>query len=81
MPEPLDFYAVRDSLSDDECQIQDLVGRWVDERVLPIIADCFEHERFPMELVPEMADMGLFGPTIEGYGCAGLNNIMYGLIM
>ncbi len=80
MPEPLDFYAVRDSLNDDECQIQDLVGRWVDERVLPIIADCFEQERFPMELVPEMADMGLFGPTIEGYGCAGLNSVMYGLI-
>ncbi len=81
MPEALDFYAVRDSLSDDERQIQDLVGRWVDERVLPIIADCFEHERFPIELVPEMAEMGLFGPTIEGYGCAGLNNVMYGLIM
>ncbi len=81
MPEPMDFYAIRDSLSDDERQIQDVVGRWVDERVLPIIADCFEQERFPMELVPEMAEMGLFGPTIEGYGCAGLNSVMYGLIM
>ncbi len=81
MPEPMDFYAIRDSLSDDERQIQDVVGRWVDERVLPIIADCFEQERFPSELVPEMAEMGLFGPTIEGYGCAGLNSVMYGLIM
>ncbi len=81
MPEALDFYAVREALTDDERQIQDLVGRWVDDRVLPIIADCFEHERFPIELVPEMAEMGLLGPTIDGYGCAGLNNVMYGLIM
>ncbi|MCH8964812.1 MAG: acyl-CoA dehydrogenase family protein [Planctomycetes bacterium] len=81
MPEAMDFYAIRDSLSDDERQIQDVVGRWVDERVLPIIADCFEKERFPSELVPEMAEMGLFGPTIEGYGCAGLNSVTYGLIM
>ncbi len=81
MPEPMDFYAIRDSLSEDERQIQDVVGRWVDERVLLIIADCFEQERFPKELVPEMAEMGLFGPTIEGYGCAGLNSVTYGLIM
>ena len=81
MPESMDFYAIRDSLSDDERQIQDVVRRWVDERVLPIIGDCFEKERFPSELVPEMAEMGLFGPTIKGYGCAGLNSVMYGLIM
>ena len=76
-----DIYRFRDLLSDDERQIQDAVGRWVDERVLPIIGDCFEKERFPDELVPEMAEMGLFGATIEGYGCAGLNNVCYGLIM
>ncbi len=81
MPEAMDFYSIRDSLTDDERQIQDVVGRWVDERVLPIIGDCFEKERFPTELVPEMAEMGLFGPTIEGYGCAGLNSVTYGLIM
>ena len=81
MPEALDFYSIRDSLSDDEQQIQDVVGRWVDDRVLPIIGECFEQERFPTELVPEMAEMGLFGPTIDGYGCAGLNSVMYGLIM
>ncbi|MCG3137698.1 MAG: Acyl-CoA dehydrogenase [Phycisphaerae bacterium] len=79
--EATDFYRLQSSLNSDERQIQELVGRWVDERVLPIIADCFEAGRFPRDLVPEMAEMGLFGPTIQGYGCAGLNNVAYGLIM
>ena len=76
-----DFYDVESLLSDDERQVRDAVGRFVDDRVLPIIAECFEKERFPMELVPEMAELGLFGPTLTAYGCAGLNNICYGLIM
>jgi len=76
-----DFYDVDSLLTDDERQVRDTVGRFVDDRVLPIIADCFEHERFPIELVPEMAELGLFGPTFADYGCAGLNNVGYGLIM
>lgn len=67
--------------SDEERQVRDTVARWVDDRVLPIIGTCFEKERFPSELIPEMAEMGLFGPTFEDYGCAGLNNVCYGLIM
>ncbi|MBL8880706.1 MAG: acyl-CoA dehydrogenase family protein [Phycisphaerales bacterium] len=76
-----DFMNIHEMLSEEERQVQATVARWVDERVLPIIADCFEHERFPTELVPEMAEMGLFGPTFHDYGCAGLSNIAYGLIM
>ncbi len=76
-----DFMNVADLFGEDERQVQAAVARFVDERVLPIIADCFEQGRFPSELVPEMAEMGLFGPTFEDYGCAGLNNIAYGLIM
>jgi glutaryl-CoA dehydrogenase len=49
--------------------------------VLPIIGECFEHERFPKELIPEIAALGLLGPTLPDYGCAGLSNIAYGLIM
>jgi glutaryl-CoA dehydrogenase len=73
--------ALTDLLTADERQVQDAVARFVDQRVLPIIADCFEHERFPRELVPEMAVLGLFGPTFHDYGCAGLSNVAYGLIM
>ncbi len=78
--DPLDLYSVRASLSDEERLVQDSVGKFVDEQVLPIIADCFEHERFPRELVPEIAQLGVLGSTIEGYGCAGLNSVSYGLI-
>ena len=76
-----DFYQIESLLDDDERQVRDAVGRFVDERVLPIIAACFEEGRFPMELVPEMAALGVFGATFQDYGCAGLNNIAYGLIM
>lgn len=76
-----DFFGFDSLLSEEERQVRDTVARFVDERVLPVIADCFEHERFPSELIPEMAELGLFGPTFEDYGCAGLNNVSYGLIM
>ena len=76
-----DFMGLADVLTDDERQVQATVARFVDERVLPIIATCFEDARYPIELVPEMAEMGLFGPTLEAYGCAGLSNVAYGLIM
>jgi glutaryl-CoA dehydrogenase len=76
-----DFYNINALLSEDERQVRDTVGRFVDDRILPIIAECFEKEHFPMDLVPEMAQLGLFGPTFEDYGCAGLNNVSYGLIM
>ncbi len=76
-----DFFNVAALLTEEERQVQATVGRFVDERVLPIIADCFEHERFPKEIVPEMAELGLFGATFQDYGCAGLSNVAYGLIM
>jgi len=76
-----DFFHFDELLTDDQRQVRETVARFVDDRVRPIIADCFETERFPRELVAEMAELGLFGPTLEGYGCAGLDNIAYGLIM
>jgi glutaryl-CoA dehydrogenase len=77
---PLDLYDVRSSLSEDEQMVQDSVARLVDEKVLPIIQKCFEEHRFPKELIPELAALGLLGSSIEGYGCAGLNAVSYGLI-
>jgi glutaryl-CoA dehydrogenase len=79
--DPLDLYDVRSLLSDEERMVQDAVGRFVDEKVLPIIGDCFDQGRFPKELVPEIAGLGLLGATIpEKYGCAGMNGVSYGLI-
>lgn len=77
---PLDLYDLRGALSEDEQLVQDSVARLVDTQVLPIIQDCFEHHRFPRELVPELAALGLLGANLEGYGCAGLNSIASGLI-
>lgn len=77
--DPLDLFETRSMLSEDEALVQDTVGRFVDEQVLPIIRECFEQHRMPAELVPQIAELGLFGCTLEGYDCAGLNNVCYGL--
>jgi glutaryl-CoA dehydrogenase len=77
---PLDLYDIASSLTEEERMVQDSVGRLVDEKVLPIIQKCFEDHRFPKELVPELAALGLLGSSIKGYDCAGLNAISYGLI-
>jgi glutaryl-CoA dehydrogenase len=78
--DPLDLLNIHDSLSADEQAVQDSVARFVDARVLPLIRACFEQQRFPHELVPEMAALGLLGSSLEGYGCAGLNAVAAGLI-
>jgi len=78
---PYDLFDVRSLLTEEERAVQDTVARFTDERVLPIIGDCFDQARFPRELVPEMAELGLLGATLpEEYGCAGLNAVSYGLI-
>lgn len=76
-----DFYNIESLLSEDERHVRDAVARFVDARVLPVISNCFEAGRFPIELVPEMAELGIFGSTLHDYGCAGLNNVAAGLAM
>src|SRR4029453_13949429 len=71
--DPVDLYNVRSMLSEEERLVQDSVAKFVDEQVLPIIGECFEHERFPRELITGVAELGLLGSSIHGYGCAGLN--------
>jgi len=78
--DPLDLYAVRAALSDEERLVQESVARLVDAEVLPLIQRCFEEHRFPKELIPKLASLGLLGSSLTGYGCAGLNAICYGLI-
>jgi glutaryl-CoA dehydrogenase len=79
-PSSTDFLDVRSMLDEDERQVQDTVARFVDERVLPIIGEAFDEHRFPHELIPDLAEMGLLGCNLEGYDCAGLNNVVYGLV-
>src|SRR3954471_9641061 len=77
-----DFFSIDSQLSADEIAVRDSVRRFVDERVLPIIGNAYVEGRFPKELIPEMASLGVLGANLpEEYGCAGLNNVAYGLIM
>jgi glutaryl-CoA dehydrogenase len=76
----VDFFQLDGLLSEEERAIRDLVRDFVDNEVLPIIEECAYEGRFPRELVPKMAAMNLFGPTIPDYGLPGLSNVAYGLI-
>ena len=78
--DPLDLFGVRAALSDEERLVQESVARLVDAEVLPVIQRCFEEHRFPQELIPKLASLGLLGSSLQGYGCAGLNAVCYGLI-
>ena len=78
---PYDLFDVRSLLSEEERAVQDTVARFTNERVLPIIGDAFDQGRFPKELVPEIAELGLLGSSLpEQYGGGGLNGVSYGLI-
>ena len=77
-----DFFDIDSALSEEERAVRDSVRQFVDERVLPIIGQHYIDGHFPLELVPEMGKLGVFGANLpEDYGCAGLNNVAYGLIM
>jgi len=79
--EAADFYHLDELLTADERRIRDAVRHWVQERFLPIVARHYRDGTFPMELVPELALLGVFGPGIKGHGCAGLGSVAAGLIM
>tara|TARA_B110000459_G_scaffold189921_1_gene224499 strand:- start:34 stop:1179 length:1146 start_codon:yes stop_codon:yes gene_type:complete len=76
----MDLYDIRSELSEDEAMVKDSVGRYVDEKVIPLMRDAFEQHKFPRQLIGETAELGLLGSSIEGYDCAGLNSVSYGLI-
>jgi glutaryl-CoA dehydrogenase len=78
--DPMDLFDVRAALTEEERLVQDSVGRLVDAEVLPVIQKAFEQHRFPSQLVPKLAELGLLGSSLHGYDCAGLNAICYGLI-
>ena len=78
--DPLDLYDVRGELTEEEVLVKDSVAHFVDEQAIPLMRDAFEKHYFPMELVKPVAELGLFGSSLEGYDCAGLNSLCYGLI-
>ncbi len=78
----VDFLNLDSLLSEEERAVRDTVRAWVDESLIPVIGEAYIEGRFPKSLIPGMAELGLFGANLpEDYGCAGLNNVSYGLIM
>jgi glutaryl-CoA dehydrogenase len=77
----LDLYEVEELFTDEERLVRDTVRAWVDDRILPHVEDWAWQGRFPIELLPEMASLNLFGATISDYGLPGLSNVAYGLVM
>ena len=81
MYEPADFYSITDDLfNDDQRLICTMVRRFVEEKILPDINKHYREGTFPVELIPQMGELGLLGANLEGYGCANVDQISYGLI-
>lgn len=79
-PDSIDFFGIHAMLTDEQRAAQTMVARFVDDRVIPLMPDAFDTGRFPVELIPEIAKLGLLGYTINGHGCAHGNYLTYGLI-
>lgn len=78
----VDYFDIESLLSEEERMIRDTVREWVDDNLLPIIEEAYIERRFPTQLIPQMGELGMLGANLpEEYGCAGLNNVAYGLIM
>ena len=78
--DPLDLFGVRACLTDEERLVQDSVARFISAEAMPLVRECFEQHRFPRELIAGLANLGVLGASIQGYDCAGLNAVSYGLI-
>lgn len=77
----VDYFLVDSSLSEDELLVRRSTREFVEGRVMPRIKDAYNSGSFPMDLVPELGRMGFFGANLQGYGCAGMSNVEYGLMM
>jgi glutaryl-CoA dehydrogenase len=77
----VDYYGIEEHLSDEQRMIRDTVRDWVESRFLPLVTEHHRNATFPVELASELGEMGVFGATLKGYGCLGLDNVAYGLIM
>jgi len=76
-----DFLHLDSSFTEDELLVRRTARDFVEDNLVPIIEECFRTERFPRELIPVMGELGFFGANLEGYGCAGMSNVEYGLVM
>ncbi len=77
----VDYLLIDSLFNEQELLVRQTTRQFIEDRAVPLIRDCFRDGRFPKELIPEMGELGFFGANLEGYGCAGMSNVEYGLIM
>jgi glutaryl-CoA dehydrogenase len=77
----VDYMLVDSQFSEQELLVRQTARRFVEERLIPLIRDCYREDRFPNEIIPELGELGFLGANLQGYGCAGMNNVEYGLVM
>ncbi len=77
----VDYLLIDSLFNEQELLVRQTARQFVEDRVLPVIRDCFSEARFPKQLIPELGRLGFLGANLEGYGCAGMSNVEYGLIM
>ena len=77
----VDYMLIDSQFSEQELMVRQTARQFVDEQVLPVIKECFNEGRFPKQLIPEIGRLGFLGANLEGYGCAGMTNVEYGLLM
>ena len=77
----VDYYGVEALLTEEQRMVQDAVRDWVEKEFVPVVSQHHRDGTFPIEVAKPLGEMGVFGATLKGYGCAGLDNVAYGLIM
>src|SRR5438876_9450911 len=77
----VDFFEFDSLLTGDERLVRDTARKFIEDNLIPVIEECNRAGRFPRELVKPMAELGFFGASLKGYGCAGMSNVEYGLVM
>ncbi len=77
----VDYLQIDSLFSEQELLVRQTARQFVEDRVVPLMRDCFRDARFPKELIPEFGRLGFLGANLEGYGCAGMSNVEYGLVM
>ncbi len=77
----VDYFLIDSLFNEQELLVRQTARQFVEDRVIPVIRDCFREGRFPKEIIPELGRLGFLGANLEGYGCAGMSNVEYGLVM
>src|SRR5579859_5536447 len=77
----VDYLLIDSLFSEQELLVRQTARQFVEDRVIPLIRDCYREGRFPKELIPEIGQLGFLGANLDGYGCAGMSNVEYGLVM